>query len=111
MLKVAKLSQEPEQSLISPFGEVNDDDTADKSLSRAFEQPVTQLKAPTDLKTKKKKIPSSSRPKSPYKFRVILPKKQVVETQDTEVTMSVADAIKSLDAFELAEARKLASSR
>ncbi|GJZ94482.1 hypothetical protein Tco_0666685 [Tanacetum coccineum] len=36
MLKVAKLSEEPEQSLIPPFGEVNADDTADKSLSRAF---------------------------------------------------------------------------
>ncbi|GKF20455.1 hypothetical protein Tco_0069093, partial [Tanacetum coccineum] len=51
MLKVAKLSEEPEQSLIPPSGEVNADDTADKSLSRASVQPVTQPKAPTDLKT------------------------------------------------------------
>nr|GEU59408.1 hypothetical protein [Tanacetum cinerariifolium] len=35
MLKVAKLSKEPEQSLIPPSGEVNANDTADKSLSRA----------------------------------------------------------------------------
>ncbi|GJZ55956.1 hypothetical protein Tco_0611149 [Tanacetum coccineum] len=41
MLKVAKISKEPEQSLIPPSGEVNTDDTADKSLSMAFEQPVT----------------------------------------------------------------------
>ncbi|GJU39966.1 hypothetical protein Tco_1192923, partial [Tanacetum coccineum] len=84
MLKVAKLYQEPEQSLISPSGEVNVDDTADKSLSRASKQPVTQPKTPTDLKTKKKRILSSSQPKSPYKVRVILPKKQVTETQHAE---------------------------
>nr|GEV74360.1 hypothetical protein [Tanacetum cinerariifolium] len=40
--------------------EVNADDTADKSLSRASQQPVTRPKAPTNLKTKKKKIPYSS---------------------------------------------------
>nr|GEX44229.1 hypothetical protein [Tanacetum cinerariifolium] len=101
MIKVAKLYQEPEQSLIPPFKEMNSDDIADKSLSRAFEQPVTQLKAPTDLQTKKKKISSSSRPKPPYKVRVIPPKKQVVETQHAEVTVATADATKSLKASEL----------
>nr|GEV34852.1 hypothetical protein [Tanacetum cinerariifolium] len=80
MLKVAKLSQEPEQSLIPPSREVNADDTTDKSLSRDSEHPVTQPKAPIDLKTKKKRIVPSSKPKYPYKVRVILPKKQVVET-------------------------------
>ncbi|GKC88518.1 hypothetical protein Tco_1149167 [Tanacetum coccineum] len=60
MLKVAKLYQEPEQSLIPPSGKVNANDTADKSLSRASEQPVTQPKTPTDLKKNKKKILSSS---------------------------------------------------
>ncbi|GJZ74074.1 hypothetical protein Tco_0638220 [Tanacetum coccineum] len=103
MLKVAKLSEEPEQSLLPPSGEVNADDTADKSLSRASVQPVTQSKATTDLKTKKKKIPPSSKPKSPYKVRVILPKKQVAETQHAEVTVATADATKSLEASELAE--------
>ncbi|GJU19286.1 retrovirus-related pol polyprotein from transposon TNT 1-94 [Tanacetum coccineum] len=103
MLKVAKLSEEPEQSLLPPSGEVNADDTADKSLSKAFVQPVTQSKATTDLKTKKKKIPPSSKPKSPYKVRVILPKKQVAETQQVEVTVATTDATKSLEAFELAE--------
>ncbi|GJZ98954.1 hypothetical protein Tco_0671505 [Tanacetum coccineum] len=49
MLKVAKLFQEPEQSLTPPSGEVNVDETADKSLSRASVQPFTQPKAPTDL--------------------------------------------------------------
>ncbi|GKA48213.1 retrovirus-related pol polyprotein from transposon TNT 1-94, partial [Tanacetum coccineum] len=60
-------------------------------------------KTPTDLKTKKKRIPPSSKPKSPYKVRVILPKKQVAETQHTEVTVATADATKSLVASELAE--------
>nr|GEV55297.1 retrovirus-related Pol polyprotein from transposon TNT 1-94 [Tanacetum cinerariifolium] len=35
MLKVAKIFEEPEQSLILPSREVNADDTSDKSLSRA----------------------------------------------------------------------------
>ncbi|GJY62541.1 hypothetical protein Tco_0463198 [Tanacetum coccineum] len=91
------------QSLIPPSGEVNIDDTANKSLSRASVQPVTQSKAPTDLKTKKKRIPPSSKLKSPYKVRVILPKKQVAETQHAEVTVATADATKSLVASELAE--------
>ncbi|GKA17198.1 hypothetical protein Tco_0697035 [Tanacetum coccineum] len=82
MLKVAKLSEEPEQSLIPPFRE---------------------SKAPTDLKTKKKRIPPSSKPKSPYKVRVILPKKQVIETQHADVTVATANATKSLVASELAE--------
>nr|GEZ10667.1 hypothetical protein [Tanacetum cinerariifolium] len=67
MLKVAKLSKEPEPSLILSFGKVNDDDTANKSSFRTFVQPVTQPKAPTDLKPKKKKITPSSTPKSSYK--------------------------------------------
>nr|GEZ04537.1 hypothetical protein [Tanacetum cinerariifolium] len=103
MLKVAKLSEEPEQSLLPPYGEVNADDTADKSLSRASVQPVIQSKATTDLKTKKKKIPPSSIPKSPYKARVILPKKQVAQTQHAEVRVATTNATKSLEAFELAE--------
>ncbi|GJU95444.1 hypothetical protein Tco_1320200 [Tanacetum coccineum] len=59
MLKVAKLSQEPEPSLILSSEKVNVDDTADKSSSRTSMQPVTQSKAPADLKPKKKKIPPS----------------------------------------------------
>nr|GEZ17363.1 hypothetical protein [Tanacetum cinerariifolium] len=47
--------------------EVNANDIADKSLSRVSVQPVTQPKAPTNLKIKKKRIPPSSIPKSPYK--------------------------------------------
>nr|GEU55429.1 retrovirus-related Pol polyprotein from transposon TNT 1-94 [Tanacetum cinerariifolium] len=87
MLKVAKLSEEPEQSLLPPFGEVNADDTTDKSLFRASVQPVIYPNATIDLKTKKKKISPSFKPKSPYKDRVILPKKQVTKTQHAEVTV------------------------
>ncbi|GKG29806.1 hypothetical protein Tco_0419704, partial [Tanacetum coccineum] len=86
-----------------PPGEVNADDTADKSLSRASMQPVIQSKTTNDLKTKKKKIPPSSIPKSPYKVRVILSKKQVAKTHHTEVTVATVDATKSLEASKLAE--------
>nr|GEU53192.1 retrovirus-related Pol polyprotein from transposon TNT 1-94 [Tanacetum cinerariifolium] len=103
MLKVAKIYQDPVHSLIPSSEEVNADDTADKSLSMASKQPVTQSKAPTDLKTKKKKIPSSSQPKSPRKVRITLSKKQVTETQHAEVKVATADATKSLKASVLAE--------
>ncbi|GKA13221.1 reverse transcriptase domain-containing protein [Tanacetum coccineum] len=46
---------------------VNPDDGADKSLSRTTLQSVTQLKAATDLKQTKKKIPPSFKPKSSHK--------------------------------------------
>ncbi|GKE39324.1 hypothetical protein Tco_1462729 [Tanacetum coccineum] len=75
----------------------------DKSLSRAFVQPVIQSKATTDLKTKKKKILTSSKLKSPHKVRVLLPKKQVAKIQHAEVTVFTADTTKSLEASELAE--------
>ncbi|GKF70450.1 hypothetical protein Tco_0203507, partial [Tanacetum coccineum] len=100
---LAKLSQQPEQSLILSFEKVNANDDANKSLSRTTIQPVTQLKAPTDLKQKKKKKPPSSKPKSSYKVRVILPRTQVIETQYAEETVATADATKSLDASESAE--------
>ncbi|GJS04500.1 hypothetical protein Tco_0321008 [Tanacetum coccineum] len=103
MLKVAKLSQEPKLSLILSSEKVNADDTADKSSSRTSVQPVTQPKAPTDLKPKKKKIPPSSKPKSSYKVRVILPKTQVAKTQHAEETVATADATKSLDTSESVE--------
>ncbi|GJZ90043.1 hypothetical protein Tco_0661970 [Tanacetum coccineum] len=58
--KVADLLPEPIQSLIPPSGEVNGDDTADKSLSETSVPPVTQPKAPTAKRPRKKKIPSST---------------------------------------------------
>nr|GEX34272.1 copia protein [Tanacetum cinerariifolium] len=72
---LAKLFEKPEQTLLPSSGEVNSDDTTDKSMSRATVQPIIQSKATTDLKNKKKKILPTSKLKSPYKVRVILPKK------------------------------------
>nr|GFC38800.1 hypothetical protein [Tanacetum cinerariifolium] len=72
-------------------------------MYRASEQSVTHSKAPADLKTKKKKIPSSSQPKSPRKVRITLPKKQVTETQHAKVKVDTADATKSLEASKLVE--------
>ncbi|GJR50628.1 hypothetical protein Tco_1401149 [Tanacetum coccineum] len=103
MLKVAKLFQEHEQSLNLSSKKVNADDSTDKSLSGTSVQPITQLKAPTDLKTKKKRIPPSSKPKSSNKVRVILLKKQVAETQNAEETKATADATQSLGASKSAE--------
>ncbi|GJT28708.1 hypothetical protein Tco_0908983 [Tanacetum coccineum] len=103
MLKLAKLFQEPEQPLIISSKKVNADDSTGKSLSGTSVQPITQPKAPTDLKLKKKRIPPSSKPKSSYKVRVILPKKQVAETQHAEETEATADATQSLGASESAE--------
>ncbi|GJY41164.1 hypothetical protein Tco_0428434 [Tanacetum coccineum] len=72
MLKVAKVSQELEPSLILSSEKVNADDTTDKSSSRTSMQPV----------------------------RVILPKTQVAETQHAEETVATANATKSLDTSE-----------
>ncbi|GKF34815.1 hypothetical protein Tco_0108015, partial [Tanacetum coccineum] len=63
MLKVAKLSKEPDKSLILPSEEMNAEVTADKSQSRTNVQLLSQPKAPTAKKSKKKKIPPLSQPK------------------------------------------------
>nr|GEV77294.1 hypothetical protein [Tanacetum cinerariifolium] len=99
MLKVAKLFQEPEQSLIISSEKVNGDDDTDKSLSGTTVQPITQPKAPTNLKLNNNKIPPFPKQKSSYKDRVILPKKQVTAKEP----VAIADATKSLEAFESTE--------
>ncbi|GJZ76661.1 hypothetical protein Tco_0641333, partial [Tanacetum coccineum] len=91
MCTVANLSPEPIKSLIPPSGEVNADDSADKSSSETSVQPVTQPKAPTDKKPRKKKIPSSTKPKSSKQVRDVPPKKQVVETQPAEEPVATAN--------------------
>ncbi|GKC98450.1 hypothetical protein Tco_1168725, partial [Tanacetum coccineum] len=103
MLKVAKLFQEPEQSLILSSKKVNADDGTNKTLSRTTVQPITQLKAPTNKKPQKKRIPSSSKPKSSYKVKVILLKKQVTKTQHAEETVAIVDATQSLEDSESVE--------
>ncbi|GJW29726.1 hypothetical protein Tco_0046601, partial [Tanacetum coccineum] len=60
-------------------------------------------KAPTDLKPQKKRIPPSSKLKSSYKVRVILPKKQVTKTQHAEETVVIVDATQSLKDSESVE--------
>ncbi|GJU40063.1 hypothetical protein Tco_1193020 [Tanacetum coccineum] len=85
MLKVAKLSKKPEESLILPSVEVNAEESADKSQSGTNVQPLSQPKAPTAKRPRKKKNPSSTQPM------------HVEEFVDT------ADATKSLDASESIE--------
>ncbi|GKC38061.1 hypothetical protein Tco_1050445 [Tanacetum coccineum] len=103
MCKVAELSPDPIKSLLPPFGEVNANDSTDKSSFGTFMQSVIQPKVPTDLKPKKKRIPPSSTPKSSKQVRDVPQKKQVVETQPAEETVAIADATQSLGAFDLAE--------
>nr|GEW68539.1 hypothetical protein [Tanacetum cinerariifolium] len=69
-------------------GEVNADDTANKSLSMTCVQPVTQPKAPTAKNPRKKKILSSTQPKS-------LEASISAEVQDNQP--KVVDAIELLD--------------
>ncbi|GKA72514.1 hypothetical protein Tco_0778730 [Tanacetum coccineum] len=76
------INSSPVKSLIPPSREVNADDTADKSLSGTSVQPITQFKAPTAKRPRKKKIPSLTQP---------------------EEFMVTADATKGLDASESAE--------
>ncbi|GJV48410.1 putative reverse transcriptase domain-containing protein [Tanacetum coccineum] len=64
MMKVAKLLLEPKETFILPSGGVNANDTDDKSLFGTAVQRVTQSKAPTDNKFKKKKTPASTKPKT-----------------------------------------------
>ncbi|GKB40983.1 hypothetical protein Tco_0885925, partial [Tanacetum coccineum] len=92
------------QSLIPPSGEVNGDDTADKSLSETSVPPVTQPKAPTAKRPRKKKIPSST-------YLEVLKSNRISKsssTQDTHLQLAeefvvTVDATKSLDAFKSGE--------
>ncbi|GKA66110.1 hypothetical protein Tco_0765918 [Tanacetum coccineum] len=107
MSKVVALSPDPIKSLLLPSREVNVDDTADKSSSGTSMQPVTQSKAPTVRKPRKKKIPSSTQPKALQSIRESSPTTQVAETQSAEETMAIADATKCLDVFESIEEQVL----
>ncbi|GJV16232.1 hypothetical protein Tco_1361555 [Tanacetum coccineum] len=102
MLKVAKLSPMPEESLILPSGGVNAGDTVDKSLFGTSVQPVNQPKAPTDKKSKKKKNPASSKPKTSKIVRESSPIKQVIDTQHAEEPVAT-NTTKGIESFESAE--------
>nr|GEV30293.1 hypothetical protein [Tanacetum cinerariifolium] len=64
MIKVAKFFEEQYKSLILSSREVNTVDSVDKSLSGTNIQPITQSKAKTNKKSKKKRIVPSSKPKT-----------------------------------------------
>ncbi|GKA39973.1 hypothetical protein Tco_0732566 [Tanacetum coccineum] len=91
MCKVANLSLEPIKSLIQPSRDVNTDNSADKSLFETFMQHVTQYKAPTNKKTKRSRIPPSSKPKTSKVFRESPLKEPVADTQPTEEPVATTD--------------------
>ncbi|GJV72134.1 hypothetical protein Tco_1492129 [Tanacetum coccineum] len=64
---------------------------------------IVQPKAPTEKKLKKKKISSSSKPKTSKNVRRSKPKKIVIETQYTEDSVATIDTTKSLETSESAE--------
>ncbi|GJS42048.1 retrovirus-related pol polyprotein from transposon TNT 1-94 [Tanacetum coccineum] len=90
-------------SLLHPFVDVNTDDTADKSSSETTVQLVTQSKAPTDKKTKRKRIPPSSKPDASKIVRESPPREQTTYTQPAEEPVLIADTTQSLGASESAE--------
>ncbi|GJX19598.1 reverse transcriptase domain-containing protein [Tanacetum coccineum] len=99
-LSSSKLSEKP---LIFPSEEVNTDTTADKSLSETYVKHGAQSKASTDKKSKKKRKPPSSKPKTSKIVRESSPSIQVADTQHAEDPVTTVDATKGLDASELAE--------
>nr|GEU51681.1 retrovirus-related Pol polyprotein from transposon TNT 1-94 [Tanacetum cinerariifolium] len=84
--------------LVAELGMLN----IEKQVAKLYQEPEESL-IPSSRETKKKKIISSSQPKSPYKVRVTLPKKQVAKTQHFEVIVAITNATKSLEASKLAE--------
>ncbi|GKC77664.1 hypothetical protein Tco_1128438, partial [Tanacetum coccineum] len=104
MLKVAKLSQEPEKSLIPPSEEVNADDSANKSPSRTSVQPVTQPKAPTAKRLRKKKRSSLTQPEVSKSSRILESfSSQATHLQPAKDFVVIADTTKGLYASESAE--------
>ncbi|GJR24267.1 hypothetical protein Tco_0972794, partial [Tanacetum coccineum] len=81
----------------------NSDDTTDKSLSGTAMQSVVQPKAPTGKKSKKKKIASSSDPKTLHRVSKSKSNETVDEAQHAEKLVATADTPKGLDASESAE--------
>ncbi|GJV48728.1 hypothetical protein Tco_1438940 [Tanacetum coccineum] len=104
MLKVAKLSQEPEKSLIPPSEEVNADDSANKSPSRTSVQPVTQPKAPTAKRLRKKKRSSLTQPEVSKSSRILKSSSsQATHLQPAKDFVVIADTTKGLYASESAK--------
>ncbi|GJW77947.1 retrovirus-related pol polyprotein from transposon TNT 1-94 [Tanacetum coccineum] len=90
-------------SLILSSEKMNADDDTNKPLSGTTVQPITQIKAPTDKKQRKKRTLSSSTPSAPKIIMKSSSTTQVVDTQSAEVLGATVDITKSLDTSELAE--------
>ncbi|GJS69564.1 retrovirus-related pol polyprotein from transposon TNT 1-94 [Tanacetum coccineum] len=90
MCKVANLSPDPIKYLLHPSEDVNTDDTADKSSSRTTVQLITQSKAPTYKKTKRKRISPSSKLEASKTIRESPPREQTTVTQSTEEPVGTA---------------------
>ncbi|GJX86665.1 hypothetical protein Tco_0337439 [Tanacetum coccineum] len=98
MCNVAKISPLSIQTLIPPSGEVNADDSADKSLFG------TSPKATTAKKPRKKKIPSSTQPEVLKSSRIqTSSSSQATHLQPAEEFMATADETKSIETSKLAE--------
>ncbi|GJV77158.1 retrovirus-related pol polyprotein from transposon TNT 1-94 [Tanacetum coccineum] len=96
MLKVAKLSKEPEEPLILPSKEVNAEESADKSQSGTNVQPLSQPKAPTAKKYKKKKIISLTQLKVSNVSIEMNPSSTTTHLQATEEFVVTAVPLQSL---------------
>nr|GEW29837.1 hypothetical protein [Tanacetum cinerariifolium] len=103
VLKVAKISKEQYKSLILPSGEENADDSANKSLFETNVQPVTQSKAPTDKRSRKKNITSSTKPQTSQISKESPLTTPFTDVQPDEVPIATTDTTQSLDASELVE--------
>ncbi|GJX81392.1 hypothetical protein Tco_0330873 [Tanacetum coccineum] len=106
MLKVAKLLKELDESLILPSEEVNAEATADKSKSRTNVQSLSQPKAPTAKKSKKKKILSSTELKVSNDSRKMNPPSTTTHLQATEELVVTVVSIQSLEVFVTAEVQE-----
>ncbi|GJU15068.1 retrovirus-related pol polyprotein from transposon TNT 1-94 [Tanacetum coccineum] len=103
MLKVAKLSKEHEESLILSFEEVDVEESTDKSQYGTNLQPLSQPKAPTAKKSKKKKIPSSTQPKVSNDNKEMNPPSTTTHLQATEELVVTIFPIQSLEASVMVE--------
>nr|GEX48037.1 hypothetical protein [Tanacetum cinerariifolium] len=99
MRKVAKLSDEP----LTRASIASDEDTGDKSLFRTVVHLVSEPKVKTNKKRRKKKSPSSSKPKASETVKEINPTPPASEYQEAKEIKVPADNTKSLDASKSAE--------
>ncbi|GKG39482.1 hypothetical protein Tco_0463627, partial [Tanacetum coccineum] len=77
--------------------------TADKSQSGTNVQPLSQPKAPTAKKSKKKKISSSTQPKVSIDSREMNPPSTNTHLQETKELVVTVVPIQSLEASVIAE--------